>query len=270
EYVDLVLRFAEPETDVGVLQSLHQQARTALTQYAAPEWRPVGGRLLAAGARSALHEAVAGSDHQLAWARFFASVAATEADLSLLHGLLSGPDAVDGLDVDQDLRWSVLERLAAHGVANEQTLRAELGRDDTASGARQLARCLAARPDPRAKAEAWCRVVESGELPNAMVDAVVAGFNQADQRDLLAPYAPKYFAVLKAVWSQRSIEAAMRIVRGFFPALQTSQETLDATDGWLARASAPPALRRLVLEARDDLARTLHAQERDAGAAEPD
>jgi aminopeptidase N len=51
------------------------------------------------------------------------------------------------------------------------------------------------------------------------------------------------------------------VVQGLFPSLQQSQETLDATDAWLdAHKEAAPALRRLVLESRDDLARALRGQ----------
>ena len=40
---------------------------------------------------------------------------------------------------------------------------------------------------------------------------------------------------------------------------------MDRTDRWLDdNADAPPALRRLVLENRDGVARALRAQERDA------
>jgi aminopeptidase N len=60
----------------------------------------------------------------------------------------------------------------------------------------------------------------------------------------------------------------MDVVRGLFPALQQSRATLDATDAWLAaHEDAAPALRRLVLESRDDLARALRAQECDAAAS---
>jgi aminopeptidase N len=57
----------------------------------------------------------------------------------------------------------------------------------------------------------------------------------------------------------------MAVVKGLFPLYQDRQETLDAADAWLAtRESAAPALRRLVAEARDDLARAIRAQARDA------
>ncbi|MFJ8508736.1 aminopeptidase N [Streptomyces avermitilis] len=268
DFIDLVLRFAGRESDIGVLQMLHAWADSALTFYAAPEWRETGARLLADGALKELRLAEPASQHQLTWARFFAAVASSEADLQLLQGLLEGTAKIDGLEMDQELRWTLLEPLAAHGAADESVLAAELARDDTASGKRHQVRCLAARPSAAVKAQAWATVVESDALSNALVEATIAGFTQPSQRELLAPYAAKYFAAIERVWAERSIQIGMDVVKGLFPSLQDSPETLDATDAWLAaHESAAPALRRLVLEARDDLARTLRGQACDRAAA---
>ncbi|CAK7284541.1 aminopeptidase N [Streptomyces sp. RM1] len=268
DFIGLVLRFAGRESDIGVLQMLHAWARSALERYAAPAWRDTGGALLAEGALRELRAAGPGSEHQLAWARFFASTASAEPDLALLTELLDGTTAIEGLDVDQELRWAFLEPLAAHGVADERSLAAELARDDTASGKRHQVRCLAARPSAEVKARAWEQVVESDTLSNALVEATIAGFDQPSQRELTAPYAQKYFAAIERVWRERSIQIGMDVVSGLFPALQDRPETLAATDAWLqAHQDAAPALRRLVLEARDDLARALRGQECDAEAA---
>ncbi|GAA2336108.1 aminopeptidase N [Streptomyces kunmingensis] len=268
DFINLVLRFAGRESDIGVLQMLHAWARSALGHYAAPEWREEGGRLLAEGALRELRLAEPGSQHQLTWARFFTSVASGPADLQLLQGLLAGSAKIDGLEVDQELRWAFLDTLAAYGAADEAVLGAELARDDTASGKRHQVRCLAARPSEAVKAQAWAQVVESDALSNALVEAVIAGFQQPSQRELVAPYAQKYFAVIERVWQERSIQIGMDVVRGLFPSLQDSPETLEQTDAWLsAHEGAAPALRRLVLEARDDLARALRGQACDATAA---
>ncbi|MFD7697906.1 aminopeptidase N [Streptomyces sp. NPDC059805] len=267
EFIGLVLRFGGRESDIGVLQMLHAWADSALTHYAAPEWRERGARLLTEGASEQLHAAGPGSEQQLAWARFFARVTDGQG-LELLSGLLDGKATVEGLVVDQELRWAFLEPLAAHGVVGESELADELARDDTASGKRHQVRCLAARPSEAVKAQAWAQVVESDALSNALVEATIGGFAQASQRDLLAPYSEKYFAAIARVWQERSIQIGMDVVRGLFPALQQSRATLDATDAWLtAHEDAAPALRRLVLESRDDLARALRAQECDATAS---
>ncbi|MFG3258035.1 aminopeptidase N [Streptomyces sp. NPDC048172] len=269
DFIRLVLRFAGAESEIGVLQMLHAQTRLALDMYAAPAWREEGARLLAEGAVSELRRAEPGSGHQLAWARFLSAVAGGEQELRLLAGLLAGTGRVDGLEVDQELRWTFLETLTAEGLADEEALRAELSRDDTASGKRHQVRCLAARPSAAVKAQAWASVVESDTLSNALVEATISGFTQPgrDQRALIAPYAGRYFEVIESIWESRSIEIGMAIVRGLYPALQTTSETLEATDAWLAdHESSAPALRRLVLESRDDLARALDAQRADADA----
>ncbi|MCH0569983.1 aminopeptidase N [Streptomyces sp. MUM 136J] len=267
DFVDLVLRFAGRESDIGVLQMLHAWADSALVHYAAPAWRRTGGQLLAEGALRELRQAAPGSEHQLAWARFFATTASDRADLALLRALLDDTEKIDGLEVDQELRWAFLEPLAAHGVADEQVLAAELARDDTASGKRHQVRCLAARPSAAVKAQAWAQVVESDALSNALTEATIAGFTQPSQRELIAPYAERYFTAIERVWAERSIQIGMDVVRGLFPALQDSPETLAAADAWLAaHEQAAPALRRLVLEARDDLARALRGQACDAEA----
>ena len=90
DYLSLVLRFAGQETDIGVLQSLHQQARTALTHYMAPDRRELAATELAQGALQELRLAEPGSGHQLAWARFFASVASRRPTCSCCAGCSTG------------------------------------------------------------------------------------------------------------------------------------------------------------------------------------
>jgi aminopeptidase N len=51
---------------------------------------------------------------------------------------------------------------------------------------------------------------------------------------------------------------AAQITRLLYPQLD-EQATLDATDAFLADPDVPPGCRRLVLEQRDDVARTLRA-----------
>ncbi|MEU1822298.1 aminopeptidase N [Streptomyces abikoensis] len=267
DYLDLVQRFAGAETDIGVLQMVQSRASEALAHYAVPARRESAGRELAGSALRELRLAEPGSGHQLAWARFFAAHASEDGDLRMLRGLLEGTAKIDGLDVDQELRWTFQAALASRGAVGESALTAELARDNTASGKRHQVRALASRPEAEVKEAAWRAVVDSDTLSNALAEATIAGFDQPGQRELLAPFAPRYFEVIERVWRERSIEIAMAVVRGLFPALQDHPGTLAATDAWLAdHADAPPALRRLVLEARDDLARALRAQECDANA----
>ncbi|AZQ71618.1 MULTISPECIES: aminopeptidase N [Streptomyces] len=266
DYLDLVLSGIAKESDIGVVQSLQRQVKTALDLYSAPAWRETGLAKWTEATLTHLRAAEPGSDHQLAWARAFAATARTGEQLDLLAGLLDGTETVEGLTVDTDLRWDLLGRLAATGRADEKAIAAELERDKTSAGEEHAAWARAARPTAEAKAEAWASVVESDKLPNAVQESVISGFQQADQRELLASYAERYFAVVKDVWDKRSHEMAQQIAVGLYPALQVSQETLDATDAWLASAEPNAALRRLVTESRAGVERALKAQAADAAA----
>ncbi|MEU6892201.1 aminopeptidase N [Streptomyces sp. NPDC046557] len=267
DYLALVLSGIGKESDIGVVQSLHRQVKLAVDLYADPAWREQGLATWTEATLEHLRGAEPGSDHQLAWARAFAATARTEEQLSYLSALLDGSERVEGLAVDTELRWAFLERLVATGVAGEEAIAAELERDATAAGERHAATARAARPTAEAKAEAWGSVVESGDLPNAVQEAVIGGFVQMDQRELLAPYTEKYFAAVKEVWDTRSHEIAQQIAVGLYPSLQVSHETLEATDAWLASAEPNAGLRRLVSEARAGVERALKAQAADAAAS---
>ncbi|WP_103500243.1 aminopeptidase N [Streptomyces sp. SM14] len=264
DFLTLVRRFGGMETEIGVLQMVHAWALSALEHYTAPEHHDASAAELARATLTELRRAEPGSDHQLAWARLFARVAVGAADLQLLEQLLDGAADIPGLDVDQELRWSFLLPLAGHGRAGAARLDAELARDDTASGVRHHTRALAARPDAAVKARAWESVVDGDTLSNALLEATIDGFARPGQAALQEPYAQRYFEVIDGLWRERSIETGMSVVRGLFPHAQ-GRPSLEAADRWLAaHTEAAPALRRLVLEARDDLSRALRCQERDA------
>ncbi|MES9558705.1 MULTISPECIES: aminopeptidase N [unclassified Streptomyces] len=267
DYLALVLAGIGKETDIGVVQSLHHQVKLALDLYAAPEWREAGLTQWTEATLAHLRAAEPGSDHQLAWARAFAATARTPQQTDLLQSLLDGKETVEGLAVDTELRWAFVERLATAGLLEEDEIAAEYERDRTAAGERHAATARAARPTEEAKAEAWASVVESDTLPNSLQEAVISGFVQTDQRELLAPYAEKFFAAVKGVWDSRSHEMAQQVAIGLYPTLQVSQATLDATDAWLSATEPGAALRRLVSESRSGVERALKAQAADAAAA---
>ncbi|NGO48093.1 aminopeptidase N [Streptomyces ureilyticus] len=266
DYVSLVLSGIGKESDIGVVQSLHRQVKLAIELYADPAWRETGLTRWTVAALEHLRAAEPGSDHQLAWARAFAATARTAEQLDLLEGLLSGGETIEGLAVDTELRWSFVQRLAAAGRFEAAEITAEYERDKTAAGERHAATARAARPTEEAKAEAWASVVESDKLPNAVQEAVISGFVQTGQRELLAPYTEKFFAAVKDVWDSRSHEMAQQVAVGLYPSVQVSQDTLDRTDAWLTSAEPSAALRRLVSESRSGVERALKAQAADAAS----
>ncbi|MCX4236630.1 aminopeptidase N [Streptomyces ortus] len=265
DYLSLVLSGIGKESDIGVVQSLHRQVLTAVELYADPNAREALLTRWTDATLAHLRSSAGGSDHQLAWARAFAATARTPEQLDLLEGLLDGRESIEGLAVDTELRWSFVQRLAAVGRFDEAEITSEYERDRTAAGERHAATARAARPTEEAKAEAWASVVESDKLPNAVQEAVIGGFVQFGQRELLAPYTEKYFAAVKGVWDSRSHEMAQQIAVGLYPSVQVSADTLAKTDEWLASAEPSAALRRLISESRSGVERALRAQARHGG-----
>jgi aminopeptidase N len=258
-FIEFVNRHAGAESHVGVLSNLLNQTTFVLGYYLDEQNRAAALKPVAAMAERELHSAAPGSDKQLAWARCYAQVGSRSQDHAFLTGLLDGSATLDGLTVDADLRWEFVLGLASAGVADQAVIDAELARDHTASGHRNHAGALAARPLPEAKAEAWRAVTDHRDQPKDVLRARLAGFARPGQNELIAPYAEPYFAELDRIWAERTIENASTIVTRAFPSSLVDEATLALADAWLAGQHAP-ALRRLVLEERDDLARALRAR----------
>jgi aminopeptidase N len=269
DYQALVLAGAELETDIGMLQSLILLALRSLEIHADPTWAPEGYRALADTAIAALHRAEPGSDYQLAWAHALIGAARSPEHLAFVRGMLDGSQVVGGLAIDDELRWSIVQALVALGELGIDDIEAELERDPSAAGQRHAATARALRPTAEAKAEAWRLAMEDDSLPNAVQEAVIAGFSHATQGALVKPYVERYFAEVSEVWERRTSELAQNVVVGLFPLWTStvSTETVAAADEFLTRDGVPTALRRLVSEGRADVTRAIRAREVDRAAS---
>ncbi len=265
DYVRLVLSGVDAIEDISVVQSVLRYTATAARRYADPAWRWSGLELIADVLHDLLQRAEPGSDHQLAYAQAFTGVATSADDLALLAGLLDGSRSVDGLVIDTELRWQLLHRLSSRGVAGPAEIDAELARDATDAGARHAATCRAAIPEPAAKEEAWA-LVTGGTLPNATFRATLGGFIDVDSDELLDPYAQRYFEVVGGIWRDWSPDMAQHFAENAYPSWKITPETIAATEDYIERTDPPAALRRLLTEGCDDVARALRCRERDAQA----
>jgi aminopeptidase N len=273
DFVTLVSRGIQAESEVGVAQRLLLQAQTALGSYADPAWASSEGWPAFADRLVELARGSApGSDHQLAYVNALCSSVLSERHTVLLADLLDkDPSALglSGLHVDTDLRWRILTALAAAGQTDGDGpttpfIDAEAQRDPTAAGKRNAAAAAAARPQAAVKDSAWQQVIEDDSLANITGRAIISGFVRPGQGELLAPFTQRYFDVISGVWERRSSEVAQTVVIGLYPSWDISSGGLSAADRFLADPELPPALRRLVLEGRAGVERSLKAQQFDA------
>ncbi|MCU1433243.1 MAG: pepN [Actinotalea sp.] len=266
DFIELVLGNIAHETDSSVVLVLLRQLTTSLDLYLAPEHREqvhaeAADRLLALA-----RAAEPGGDAQLQLVKAFAGRARTSAQLDAVAGVLDATAPMDGLSVDTDLRWELLTSLVAGGRAGDAEIQAQLDADRTATGERAAAHARAAMPTAEAKAAAWESAVEDTQLANAVQASVIGGFGRVHDTALLVPFVEAYFAAIERIWTTRTNEIAQNIVTGLYPTLLAGSavDVLAATDAWLDQVGdRHPALRRLVVEARDGVRRSIAAQERD-------
>jgi aminopeptidase N len=247
------------ESSVSVLRELDEHAAASLGTAADPAWIGEGKRELAAEAIRLLRAAAPGSDHQLAWAQMLGWTATAPDQLDLLAGLLDGSETVEGLAVDTELRWRLLQRLTTMGRAGDARIDAELARDHTNAGQRRAAACRASVPDADHKAAAWQALMEGGlGLEEAIM--LVQGFNQMEHADLLAGFTEKYFAQLPEIWAQYDGMLRMALGKLLFPYTAAAPELLERVDAYLATPGIDPALARVVIEGRDVVDKALRSR----------
>jgi aminopeptidase N len=264
DYLRLVTTGLPKEGDVGVVQQLVRQLRTAIELYATNANRPIYLKAFAATLRELMEAAPAGSDHQLAFARGFFACASGDTELSMVDSLYHGRTTLPGLAIDDDMRWAMLQRLVITGVADDSDIDAELERDNTAAGIRHAQFVRASRPTPEAKAEAWDLALNDDSLPNHLLAATIGGIMVSEHRELLRPHVDQYFDSIKPTWTNRTPEMAQQIVSGLYPILLVEPLTITRTEDFLHHnADLAAGATRLVSEALDGVLRAMRCQERD-------
>ncbi|MDZ5623660.1 aminopeptidase N [Nocardioides sp. HM23] len=268
DFVELVLRNIGAETDSWGLTAFPGFAAQAVVQYAAPAHKAALRDRWERGLRELLENAKPGTDHQLTFARSYAGAAHSDQAVADLEGLLDGSLTFDGLTVDQDLRWTLLNNLARLGRADDARIDAELADDNTISGKEHAAAARAAVPTAEAKERAWELAMVDGSVPNETAKQVVLSFMRDGQQDLLAPYVDRYLADAPLAWERLGAHRAAISLEYIFPRVLASEEALAKVDAWLASEAdgVNPGAIRFVREGRSDMARALAAQMKDAAS----
>jgi aminopeptidase N len=213
--------------------------------------------MIAQAADRLLTASAPGESRRLAAARGLIS---TTVDTAWLRSWLAGEGVPEGLTVDADMRWLILYRLSVLGSAGPAEIDAEYERDRSATGEQWVARCRAARPDAESKAAAWAAVIGDASLSNRLAELTAAAFWQPEQIELLTPYVERYFADMPEMMRVRSGMSAEKTALAAYPSLMVSPETRRRAAELLAREDLDPILRRVVIDADDDLRRALAAR----------
>jgi aminopeptidase N len=257
DLVALVVTALPLETEPVVVEGVLGMTRDLLDRYLDPAPREVALQPVAMACDRLLVTAPPGGSLQLAAAR---GLIEASTDARRLAGWLKGRGVPDGLRIDVDLRWALCYRLVVLGASGPDKIEAELAADRSATGEQWAARCHAALPDASAKERAWRVIAEDATLSNRLVEAHAEGFWQPEQADLTWSYVERYFADMPAAARMRTPWVADQVAKSAFPRYAVAASTRNAAAALLARDDLEPGLRRVVIDADDDLRRALAAR----------
>ncbi|MGV9555968.1 aminopeptidase N [Streptomyces sp. NPDC003522] len=249
------------ETDLALAQGVLAFASTQIAdRYLTSEERPAALATLSSLCRDLIRRTEDG-DHpglRLIAVRHFIDVAAHPDTIAawLAEGTVPG-----GPELDPDLRWRVLARLAVLGATDEAAIAAEQERDPSANGREGAARCRAALPDEETKSAAWAAMFDGDDLSNYLFTATAQGFWQPEQADLVRHYVPRFYDAAVAVAARRGPAIAEAAGRWAFPAHAVDAENLTLGETCLREADPTPALRRKLADQLDDLRRALRVRQ---------
>ena len=258
--IRIALRAAEAEPDALVVGALLRWA----AQHLAAEYAPPAARAHRLGqisgvAGQLLSTAPAGSDLQLVACR---AVLQSSGDAAMLSDWLDGRGLPDGLLVDVELRWSIVERLAVLGAVDVVRIDAELEADRSSSGVGHAARARASLPDSAAKQAAWQLLAQSATTPAYELYATASGFFLPGQERLTSSYVPRFFTELPETATFRQGWALARTVLVGYPLSAADSDTLALAERSLQRPELAPGVRRSLVDGTDALRRAVRSLRR--------
>ncbi|MFG2719504.1 aminopeptidase N [Streptomyces sp. NPDC048416] len=260
DYLETARAHLCEETDLAVVQGVLTFAATQIAdRYLTPADRPTALALLTDLTRDLIRRTEDGSGPglRLIAVRHFIA-AATQPDT--LRAWLQDGHVPGGPELDPELRWRILTRLAVLGATDEQEIAAHLADDPSATGEEGAARCRAALPTPAAKEAAWNAMFHGDTLSNYLFTATAQGFWQPEQADILQPYIARFYEDAVPFAIRRGPAMAKAAGQYAFPVPAVDEETLRLGEACLTHKDLTPALRRCLADQVDDLRRALRVR----------
>jgi aminopeptidase N len=262
DYIDMVVGGLRRETSSALAFGVLTTAEQALDLYADPAYPPVGWDRIAQLGLEGAQTSEPGSSLQLLWVRDFAVAARSPEYLAVLRSWYDETALPEGVKLDTDLRWQLLQGLVRGGAAGPAEIEAEAERDRSLSGDRQAWVTRALVPTVEGKAAAWRMVVEESEIP--LENRIHSGFfyGHPAHAALVPTHVADFLSIVDSVYTVQGRDVGRAFVMAAFPRGQVSEETLAAIDAWSA-GEHPAAVARGISEGRDQIARALRARTRD-------
>jgi aminopeptidase N len=261
DYLSLTRHFLPGEHDESLAQSLTAHVGTALHRYVHQQTRaefvPGFEAMAANGMQHAQDQGL-----RIVWFRTFRALAETPAGRDGVKQLLAGKTEVPGVQLRPLDRWSMVAALTAHADPDaDKVLAAERDRDHTGDGLKYAYVAQAARPNAETKTKYFDDYLHNQNRPEDWVEQSLPAFNYWNESELTAQYLKPALEALPQMKRERKIFFVLAWLSAFIGGQQSAASDAQVHE-WLKAANIDPDLRLKVLEAVDELDRTVKISQR--------
>lgn len=248
-FIDTTLKLLSTETESTTFRYALACLSTTVWHYTDRTKRAAVAQHTAQALLDLAKQAPAGSDmqFQLISAYLTYGVEGDSAFADTVRGLLSGSLVLEGLELDNNFRWSLVRALSSINAIDEGDIQQELEKKDTTENREFALAARAARATADAKAWAWNEALHDEVLTNSQLESVASGFAATPSQELAEPYAKEYFDSAEWIWNHKTFHMAEALLEGLYPRYADPATLVELGDKWLAsHADADNALRRLI------------------------
>lgn len=260
-FIDTSLAALATETESTTLRYALGQVSTTVWHYVAPDKRDAAVARVREVLYALARQAAPGSDEQFQFVTAWLNYGEGDEFDREARGLLDGTESFEGLEVDNNLRWSIIIALAKAGFKTSVQIDEDLAKAETTENRQFAYHAKGAIPTAEAKAWAWDTVLHDETLTNSQLEELAYGFSATPRRELHDPYVSRYFDTVDWVWGHKTFHMAETLLQGLYPGYADPAALVEAGEAWLAaHEEAPRALRRIIVENLDGSRRTLRVQ----------
>ena len=249
DFIDTTLKLLSTETESTTFRYALACLSTTVWHYTDRTKRAAIAQHTAQALLDLAKQAPAGSDmqFQLISAYLTYGVEGDSAFADTVRGLISGSRVLEGLELDNNFRWSLVRALSSINAIDEEDIQRELEKKDTTENREFALAARAARATADAKAWAWNEALHDEVLTNSQLESVASGFASTPSPELAEPYVKEYFDSAEWIWNHKTFHMAEALLEGLYPRYADPATLVELGDKWLAsHADADNALRRLI------------------------
>lgn len=201
-----------------------------------------------------LQAAAPGSDQQRIWFSEWLRVASSPSDLDRAQALLRETTSIEGLSLDQDLRWGLVLLVNRHAYGDYRALtEAESTRDPSERGQQNALGVEASRPSAQVK-EKWLEeiVQPDSDYKLSQLRTVMEKLFPVHQVELLDQYADRILTALPALVEQREDRFVSLYARYLLPATCSADSVQRLEDAIDKHSGLNPSLDKALKIARQE------------------